>query len=71
MTTAKVTISSITKLSGWLWDDKVVGLGARRQAMASSTTFDIGTMAHSACTPLAATAALGRLTLQGSKPSGC
>jgi hypothetical protein len=31
MATGKVTISSIGKLSGWLWDDKVVGFGARRQ----------------------------------------
>ena len=31
MATGKVTISSITKLSGLLWDDKVVGSGAGRQ----------------------------------------
>jgi integrase len=31
MATGRVTISSVAKLSGWLWDDKVVGFGARRQ----------------------------------------
>ena len=31
MATGKVTIASIAKLSGWLWDDKVIGFGARRQ----------------------------------------
>jgi integrase len=31
MATGKVTIASIAKLSGWLWDDKVNGFGARRQ----------------------------------------
>jgi integrase len=31
MATGKVSIASIAKLSGWLWDDKVVGFGARRQ----------------------------------------
>ena len=31
MATGKVTITSLAKLSGWLWDDRVVGFGARRQ----------------------------------------
>ena len=31
MATGKVTIASIGKLRGWLWDDKVIGFGARRQ----------------------------------------
>jgi len=31
MATGKVTISSISKLQGWLWDTTVVGFGARRQ----------------------------------------
>ena len=32
MATGKVTISSIAKLDGWLWDTTCVGFGARRQA---------------------------------------
>jgi hypothetical protein len=32
MATGKVTISSIAKLDGWLWDTACVGFGARRQA---------------------------------------
>jgi len=31
MATGKVTISSINKLQGWLWDTTCVGFGARRQ----------------------------------------
>ena len=31
MTTGKVTISSIAKLDGWLWDTHVTGFGARKQ----------------------------------------
>jgi integrase len=31
MAVGKVTISSITKLSGWLWDTNVTGFGVRRQ----------------------------------------
>jgi integrase len=31
MATGKVTISSIAKLDGWLWDTTCVGFGARRQ----------------------------------------
>jgi integrase len=31
MATGKITISSIGQLRGWLWDDRVIGLGARRQ----------------------------------------
>jgi integrase len=31
MATGKVTISSIAKLEGWLWDSAVQGFGARRQ----------------------------------------
>src|SRR6516165_6299832 len=31
MATGKVTISSIAKLDGWLWDQQCVGFGARRQ----------------------------------------
>ena len=31
MATGKVTISSIAKLNGWLWDQTCVGFGARRQ----------------------------------------
>jgi len=31
MAVGKVTISSITKLQGWLWDTHVTGFGARRQ----------------------------------------
>jgi integrase len=31
MAIGKVTISSIAKLDGWLWDTKCVGFGARRQ----------------------------------------
>jgi integrase len=31
MATGKVTISSIAKLDGWLWDTSCVGFGARRQ----------------------------------------
>jgi integrase len=31
MATGKVTISSISKLQGWLWDTTCVGFGARRQ----------------------------------------
>jgi integrase len=29
--TGKITIASLAKLEGWLWDDKVIGLGARKQ----------------------------------------
>jgi integrase len=32
MATGKVTISSVAKLDGWLWDTACVGFGARRQA---------------------------------------
>lgn len=31
MATGKVTIASLAKLEGWLWDSGVVGFGARRQ----------------------------------------
>jgi integrase len=31
MATGKITIASLAKLEGWLWDDKVIGLGARKQ----------------------------------------
>jgi len=31
MATGKVTLTSIAKLQGWLWDDRVIGFGARRQ----------------------------------------
>ena len=31
MAVGKVTISSISKLNGWLWDTTCVGFGARRQ----------------------------------------
>ena len=31
MAIGKVTISSISKLNGWLWDTHVTGFGARRQ----------------------------------------
>src|SRR5215470_4659958 len=31
MAVGKVTISSIAKLQGWLWDTHVTGFGARRQ----------------------------------------
>jgi integrase len=31
MATGKITISSLAKLVGWLWDTSVVGFGARRQ----------------------------------------
>jgi integrase len=31
MATGKITITSLAKLKGWLWDDKVIGLGARKQ----------------------------------------
>jgi integrase len=31
MSVGKVTISSITKLQGWLWDTTCIGFGARRQ----------------------------------------
>jgi integrase len=31
MATGKVTISSVSKLNGWLWDTTCVGFGARRQ----------------------------------------
>jgi hypothetical protein len=31
MAVGKVTISSIAKLDGWLWDTHVTGFGARRQ----------------------------------------
>src|SRR5262249_61685105 len=31
MATSTVSIASIAKLSGWIWDDKVVVFGARRQ----------------------------------------
>jgi hypothetical protein len=30
MAVGKVTISSINKLQGWLWDTTVTGFGARR-----------------------------------------
>jgi integrase len=32
MATGKITLTTLAKLEGWLWDDRVVGLGARRQA---------------------------------------
>ena len=31
MATGKITISTLAKLDGWIWDDRVIGLGARRQ----------------------------------------
>src|SRR3974377_1069132 len=31
MATGKITISTLAKLEGWIWDDRVIGLGARRQ----------------------------------------
>jgi hypothetical protein len=31
MSVGKVTISSISKLNGWLWDTHVTGFGARKQ----------------------------------------
>ena len=31
MAQGKITISSIAKLQGWLWDVAVTGFGARRQ----------------------------------------
>ena len=31
MAQGKITISSISKLDGWLWDVAVIGFGARRQ----------------------------------------
>jgi len=31
MATGKITVTSLAKLEGWLWDDKVIGLGARKQ----------------------------------------
>jgi integrase len=31
MATGKITISTLAKLEGWLWDDRVIGLGARKQ----------------------------------------
>jgi integrase len=31
MATGKITLSSIGQLQGWLWDDRVIGLGARCQ----------------------------------------
>src|SRR5215468_748182 len=31
MAQGKITISSINKLDGWLWDVAVIGFGARRQ----------------------------------------
>ena len=32
MATGKITIASLRDLQGWLWDDRVIGFGARRQA---------------------------------------
>jgi integrase len=32
MATGKITLTTLAKLDGWLWDSSVVGLGARRQA---------------------------------------
>src|SRR6516164_10034473 len=31
MATGKITVSKLNGLQGWLWDDRVVGLGIRRQ----------------------------------------
>jgi integrase len=31
MATGKITVSKLNDLQGWLWDDRVVGLGIRRQ----------------------------------------
>jgi hypothetical protein len=31
MPTGKITIASLAKLEGWLWDSAVIGFGARRQ----------------------------------------
>jgi integrase len=31
MATGKITIASLRGLDGWLWDDRVIGFGARRQ----------------------------------------
>src|SRR5215471_21290439 len=31
MATGKLTIASLNGLEGWLWDEKVCGLGARKQ----------------------------------------
>jgi integrase len=31
MATGKITIASLRNLEGWLWDDRVIGFGARRQ----------------------------------------
>jgi integrase len=31
MATGKITIASLAKLEGWLWDTSVIGLGARKQ----------------------------------------
>jgi integrase len=31
MATGKITVSKLNGLQGWLWDDRVVGLGVRRQ----------------------------------------
>jgi len=31
MATGKITITTLAKLDGWIWDDRVIGLGARRQ----------------------------------------
>ena len=32
MATGKITIASLRDLQGWLWDDRLIGFGARRQA---------------------------------------
>ena len=32
MATGKITLTTLAKLEGWLWDSSVVGFGARRQA---------------------------------------
>ena len=31
MTTGTITVASLRGLEGWLWDDRVIGLGARKQ----------------------------------------
>jgi integrase len=31
MATGRITITALNRLEGWLWDDKICGLGARRQ----------------------------------------
>src|SRR6516165_8165411 len=49
MAVGKVTISSITKLQGWLWDTHVTGFGARRQ---TNGTFYYVSYLRNHCSPL-------------------